>query len=109
VVVVVLVVVVLVVVLVVELLVVVAVFAISNSFSGGMGVVEDVGQPVNSVVALQQVPMVPCRTAVDERSKYQHFFFLPNIPQHDYIKLQVFYSFTYFNVWLLSGKGKHTR
>lgn len=46
------VVVVVVVVLVVELLLVVAVLAISSSFSRGMGVVDGVGQPVNSVVAL---------------------------------------------------------
>jgi hypothetical protein len=37
---------------VVLLLLVVAVLAISSSFSTGMGVVDDVGQPVNSVVAL---------------------------------------------------------
>jgi hypothetical protein len=62
-----------VVVLVVELLVVVAVFAISNSFSKEMGVVEGVGQPVNSVVALQQVPVVLHRTAVDKRRESDFF------------------------------------
>ena len=45
-------VVVVVVVVVLLLLVVVCVLAISSSFSRGMGVVDGVGQPVNSVVAL---------------------------------------------------------
>jgi hypothetical protein len=38
--------------LVVLVLLVVAVWAISSSFSRGMGVVDGVGQPLNSVVAL---------------------------------------------------------
>jgi hypothetical protein len=59
-----LVVVVVVVVLVVELLLVVAVLAISSSFSRGMGVVDGVGQPVNSVVALEQVPMEQVKSVV---------------------------------------------
>jgi hypothetical protein len=40
------------VVVVVVVVLVVCVFAISSSFSRGMGVVDGVGQPVNSVVAL---------------------------------------------------------
>jgi hypothetical protein len=59
--------------LLVELLVVVTVLFISSSFSRGMGVVEDVGQPVNSVVALQKVPVTLCRTTVGRRCEYQHY------------------------------------
>jgi hypothetical protein len=50
-------VVVLVVVVLLLVLLVVCVLAISSSFSRGMGVVDGVGQPVNSVVALQQVAL----------------------------------------------------
>ena len=52
-------VVVLVVVVLLLVLLVVCVLAISSSFSSGMGVVDGVGQPLNSVVALQQVARSP--------------------------------------------------